>query len=402
VRKNTPRRFDFLPLSIRLETRGGVATPLVLRGTPLPTKRSQIFSTASDNQSGVEIKISFGESPNFANNIALGNFHLEGIPPAKKGVPQIKVEFSVDNDCEVLATATIPGSTVSHRQKFEPPEGLTDDFIEKAIFNAQSTRVADEEFLRQTQAQDRATSLIAKAEEKLEMSPNARFSTAIADLGLALASGSSTAIRTKSDELETLLSETPDPFDIFAQVFSPKPQRSNAATKTHRPPAAAQRVDTAVTEEVAPAARRQSLGKIFGAGTFTLDPQLCFVLMPFANDLQPIYDDHIRPTIERAQMRCERADEIKGPTLITWDIWERVNRARFLVADLTNQNPNVFYELGLAHAISKDVILLTQSMDFVPFDLKTLRCIEYEFTPRGMQRLEKDLAGAIGTLIKVG
>ena len=81
---NTPRRFDFLPLSIRIETLGGVGTPLVLRGTPLPAKRSQIFSTASDEQSGVEIQVALGESPIFKNNVPFGNFHFDGIPLSKK------------------------------------------------------------------------------------------------------------------------------------------------------------------------------------------------------------------------------------------------------------------------------------------------------------------------------
>ena len=124
--------------------------------------------------------------------------------------------------------------------------------------------------------------------------------------------------------------------------------------------------------------------------------------MPFSDRFQPIYDDHIRPEVQRAGLRCERADEIRGTSLITWDIWEKINRARFLIADLTDRNPNVFYELGLAHAISKDVILLTQSMDFVPFDLKALRCIVYEFTPRGVQLLENKLSETIASLMKVG
>ena len=133
---------------------------------------------------------------------------------------------------------------------------------------------------------------------------------------------------------------------------------------------------------------------------FTLDPQLCFVLMPFESKFQPLYDDHIRPTVLRSGLRCERADDIHGTNLITWDIWERINRARFLVAELTDQNANVFYELGLAHAVSKDVILITRSMDFVPFDLKTIRCIVYEFTPRGIQKLEKQLEETIRAVMK--
>lgn len=124
--------------------------------------------------------------------------------------------------------------------------------------------------------------------------------------------------------------------------------------------------------------------------------------MPFSDKLQPLYEDHVASVIRKAGLRCERADEIHGTSLITHDIWEYVNRARFLVAELTDRNPNVFYELGLAHAISKDVILLTQSMDSVPFDLKALRCICYDFTPRGVETLEKALSATIEVLIKAG
>ena len=99
-------------------------------------------------------------------------------------------------------------------------------------------------------------------------------------------------------------------------------------------------------------------------------------------------------------MRCERADDVRGTSLITWDIWERINRARFLIADLTDLNANVFYELGLAHALSKEVVLITQSMEFVPFDLKALRCICYDVTRRGTQQLEEKLAKTIATLMK--
>jgi hypothetical protein len=86
--------------------------------------------------------------------------------------------------------------------------------------------------------------------------------------------------------------------------------------------------------------------------------------------------------------------------VITWDIWERINRARFLIADLTGQNPNVFYELGIAHALGKDVLLLTQDMAHVPFDLKGLRCILYSFTPRGVKEFETKLKATILELMK--
>src|SRR5262249_8822168 len=124
--------------------------------------------------------------------------------------------------------------------------------------------------------------------------------------------------------------------------------------------------------------------------------------MPFTDKLQPLYEDHISPIVQKAGLRCVRADDIHGTSLITYDIWEHINRARFLVAELTDRNPNVFYELGLAHAISKEVILITQSMQSVPFDLKALRCIRYDFTPRGVEKLERAFAATIEALIKVG
>src|SRR5436305_10982287 len=95
------RTFDYLPLSIRLETLGGVATPLVLRGTPLPAKRSETFSTAADNQVSVEVELFIGESPLTRNNLRLGKLRFAGIPTAPRGVAQIKVEFSVSTNCAV-------------------------------------------------------------------------------------------------------------------------------------------------------------------------------------------------------------------------------------------------------------------------------------------------------------
>src|SRR6185295_3890150 len=98
-----PTKFRYLPLSLRLETLGGVATPLVLRGTPLPARRSETFTTASDNQTKVEVHLILGESPLATNNLDLGRFYLAGIESAKSGQPQVVVEFTVDNACRVVA-----------------------------------------------------------------------------------------------------------------------------------------------------------------------------------------------------------------------------------------------------------------------------------------------------------
>jgi hypothetical protein len=142
------------------------------------------------------------------------------------------------------------------------------------------------------------------------------------------------------------------------------------------------------------------IGKIFGGSEFTPDPNLCFVLMPFAEDVRPVYDDHIRPIVKAEGLSCLRADEIVGTNLITWDVWEKINRARFIIADLTRRNPNVFYEVGIAHALGKEVILLAQSMEDVPFDLKALRCIVYHFTPRGMREMEEKLRDTIREIMR--
>ena len=144
----------------------------------------------------------------------------------------------------------------------------------------------------------------------------------------------------------------------------------------------------------------ERIGRIFGGGEFTLDSNLCFVLMPFEEKMRPIYDGHICKIIESERLNCLRADEIVGTNLITWDVWEKINRARFLIADLTGKNANVFYEVGLAHALGKEVILLTQTMGDVPFDLKALRCIVYSYTPKGMKDMEIKLKETIIELIK--
>ena len=124
--------------------------------------------------------------------------------------------------------------------------------------------------------------------------------------------------------------------------------------------------------------------------------------MPFLETFRPIYQDHIRPVIVAQGLSCLRSDEIRGTSLITRDIWEQINRARFLIADLTGQNPNVFYEVGLAHALGKDVLLLTQTMTDVPFDLKGMRCIVYNYTPRGMKEMESALGATLSALMKTG
>jgi hypothetical protein len=260
------------------------------------------------------------------------------------------------------------------------------------VSKAESHKPDDDARVKEIETQNKATQLIAEAEGHLKTGPNDKLSRAIAALGLALESRDHDAIGERTLGLQGLLPQQAMDFnDIFADIFNAtrKTQTSSAKPKPPSPGFAVTRKGTA-----------NALGAIFGSGEFTLDPQLCFVLMPFDLKLAPIYSDHIRPTVEGKGIRCQRADEIMGVGQITKDIWERINRARFIIADLTQQNSNVFYELGLAHALSKDVILLTQTMECVPFDLKSIRCIVYKYTPPGMNEFQRKLSETIDAVMK--
>ncbi|HEY4158115.1 MAG TPA: hypothetical protein VGM29_08455 [Polyangiaceae bacterium] len=147
-------------------------------------------------------------------------------------------------------------------------------------------------------------------------------------------------------------------------------------------------------------ARVVRINPIFRARDVLRDDKLCFVLMPFGpeNHLQEIFADQVAPTIAAAGLKCLRADDIYDTQPIVESVWENILRARLLVADLTGRNPNVFYELGVAHTVGKDVILLSQSIDDVPFDLRHLRVVLYDTTARGAAALAKQLEATLAAL----
>ncbi len=129
-------------------------------------------------------------------------------------------------------------------------------------------------------------------------------------------------------------------------------------------------------------------------------PQKCFILMPFnKKDLEVVYNDFVKPSIEKLGLQCIRGDDIFGDNIIMEDIIRLIKESTILVADLTYRNPNVFYELGLAHAFGKKVLLLAQSMDDVPFDLRLRRVCLYEYSPKGCKKLENEMVNHIKTLL---
>ena len=135
---------------------------------------------------------------------------------------------------------------------------------------------------------------------------------------------------------------------------------------------------------------------IFQGRDFLRKDNFIFVLSPFGDPFDTVYSDHLKPAVESiGGLTCLRADDIYDNRPIIEDIWRCTHEARLLISELTGRNANVFYETGIAHTIGKEVILITQSMADVPFDLKHLRCIVYEYTPKGAKALEENLKSTV-------
>lgn len=120
-----------------------------------------------------------------------------------------------------------------------------------------------------------------------------------------------------------------------------------------------------------------------------------FVLMPFAREMRPVYEDHIKVVASGLGLSVARADDFFTADSIIRDIWNAINACRIIVADCTGRNPNVFYEIGVAHTLGKPVILIVQTIDDIPFDVRHLMTIVYDFKPRGMQEFEAALRSTI-------
>lgn len=136
------------------------------------------------------------------------------------------------------------------------------------------------------------------------------------------------------------------------------------------------------------------LTPVFRGRDFLVEDDLCFVLMPLREPFFRLYDDHVKPTLMGLDLRVMKADDLFTPTAIMEDIWEYINRSRLIIADVTGRNPNVFYELGIAHTVGKDVIILTQNEDDVPFDLRHLRYFVYSDNDKGWRLLRRNLTNA--------
>ena len=184
---------DVTPLSLGIETLGGVFTRLIERNTTIPTKKSQVFSTAEDNQSAVTIAVYQGEREMAKDNKALGQFNLEGLPSAPRGVPQIEVAFDIDSNGIVNVSATDKATGKEQAIRIEASGGLSDDDIENMVKDAEANAEADKARRESAETRNNAESLIhatektiAENEDKIELADKDAAEIAISDLQTAL------------------------------------------------------------------------------------------------------------------------------------------------------------------------------------------------------------------------
>ena len=181
---------DVTPLSLGIETMGGVMTKLIEANTTIPTKKSQVFSTAADNQPSVEIHVLQGERPMAQDNKTIGRFHLDGIPPAQRGVPQIEVTFDIDANGIIKVSATDKGTGKSHDIRIEASSGLTPEEIEKMKREAEANAEADKKAKETADKINEADSMIFQTEKQLK------------EFGDKLSSGNKSAIESALEELK--------------------------------------------------------------------------------------------------------------------------------------------------------------------------------------------------------
>ena len=201
---------DVTPLTLGIETLGGVMTTMIPRNTTIPTRKSEIFSTASDNQTSVEVHVLQGERPMAADNKTLGKFHLVGIPPAPRGVPQVEVTFDIDANGIVNVSAKDVGTGREQKITITASSGLSKEEIDKMMKDAESHAGEDEKKKASIEARNRLDGLVYSVEksfsenkDKLDAAAAAEIETAISDSKTALGGEDADAMNSAFERLQT-------------------------------------------------------------------------------------------------------------------------------------------------------------------------------------------------------
>jgi molecular chaperone DnaK len=201
---------DVTPLTLAIETAGNIATPMIPRNTTIPTRKQQIFSTYSDNQPGVEIKVLQGERPMARDNKTLGTFHLDGIPPAPRGVPQVEVTFDIDANGILNVSAKDLGSGKEQKISITGSSGLTKEEVEKLRKDAEAHAEDDRKAREAAEIRNNADNLAYQCEkqlrelgDKLSADQKQGVEAAIKDVRDKLNGNDADAIKSATEELQT-------------------------------------------------------------------------------------------------------------------------------------------------------------------------------------------------------
>jgi molecular chaperone DnaK len=213
---------DVTPLSLGIETMGGVFTKLIDANTTIPTKKSETFSTAADNQPSVEIHVLQGERAMAQDNHTIGRFHLDGLPPAPRGIPQIEVTFDIDANGIINVTATDKATNKEQKIRIEASSGLSQDDIERMKQEAEANADADKEARDRADVMNRADSMVFTTEnqmkdmdDQLSEDQKTQLNEALDSLKSAIESSDVEDCKTKTEALTEVWQEVSK--DLYAQ-----------------------------------------------------------------------------------------------------------------------------------------------------------------------------------------
>ena len=227
---------DVTPLTLSIETLGGVATPLIERNTTVPTKKSKVFSTAADSQTSVEINVLQGERPMATDNKSLGRFHLDGIPPAPRGIPQIEVAFDIDTDGILNVSAKDLGTGKEQSIRITGSTKLSDSEIEKMKREAEEHEEEDKKRKEKIEVRNNGDSMVNTAEktlkdlkDKIKDEDKSKIEDAIKDLRKALSGDDIDEIKKKTESLQEIMQK------VATQIYQQAAQQQQAQQQGSNP-----------------------------------------------------------------------------------------------------------------------------------------------------------------------